>query len=355
MNNPIETVPIQVGNPPDASEIAELVPMRGLNGVVCRSYVRRSVVGGVVLVAAILGGAAITYHDGGHEAPALQTISVADPVGVSLPAVPTGNPLPKDDTTDPTAVTSIGPEVLKVPSEILEADPVSTAVKAPNTPSGPLESELGSLDMADLVSAVDNLGIRLEGAEKKLAAAVDKPDPVSEAHIPQARSEDPMKARPLSDQDAALRTRLLERVSKAKSSGDLKTLSEAEAELSMFHKTLGTLIEFRIVDRKGAKAGFWRSPSDDPRTKQFFLVVEAVVDGKTVTWAIKDADSGRVASTETFGLNVDEKTFAEFSDDKKEDGRIDDLVVGLKPVGRITPVWNVKTSGETISGVGESR
>jgi hypothetical protein len=50
-------------------------------------------------------------------------------------------------------------------------------------------------------------------------------------------------------------------------------------------------------------------------------------------------------------LGVEESTFAEFAADFQDDGRVNSAIVGIKPVGRIQPVWSVKTNGVTIAGV----
>ena len=146
-----------------------------------------------------------------------------------------------------------------------------------------------------------------------------------------------------------LKNRLLKSSSDAKKSGDNARIEAAKQELVVFENTIAAEIDFRIIDREGEKSGFWRAESQDG-PKQFFLVVEAVYEDESVNWAIRDFDTNAVVSTSKFGLRVDEEVFRQLSDDKKEDGRINTQQIGFKPVGSVSPIWNVETSGETITG-----
>ena len=214
------------------------------------------------------------------------------------------------------------------------------------------QSDLDSLELADLAEAIDNLGIKVselekvlppretpsgsqdEGAERPAPAASVLPDPVVSP----------------SGEDATLRERLVSRLTEARGKDDPEAVRMAESELSMFDSTLRTEIGFRIVDREDERPGFWRYEKGNESNRQFFVVVEAVVEGERVNWAVRDADSGRVVSGPRFALRVDEQTFAGLAADKKDNGRIDGMAVGIKPVGRIAPVWSIKTDGTTITG-----
>ena len=153
----------------------------------------------------------------------------------------------------------------------------------------------------------------------------------------------------LSDQVQGLKNQLQESLREAEEFGDKERIEIARNELRIFDNTVSAEIDFRIVDEDGEKSGFWRSRREDG-PKQFFLVVEAVHEGEAVNWAVRDFDSSKVISVAKFGLQVNEDVFRHFSDDKKKDGRIDTSKIGIKPVGNVLPIWNVKTNGETIAG-----
>ncbi|MCS4089921.1 DUF6384 family protein [Rhizobium sp. BK176] len=345
--------------PPSVDDFAPHRPLKGVRRLVALAAIKRvpqfaavSVVGLGVLAGAMtlersgkvsgeeakvaVAPAAteteVEISDVAHEPPPL-AVPVTVVKTVPLPSVVA----PKEESAAPdVAATAKEPLIEKQADAPLPAVPGVTA-------------DMNAVDIGEIAAAVDTLGIRADSIETALGEA--KPDVVAKPEISVAAAiSDTPKALELSAEDAKVRGRLEARLKEFTAKGDKTGSKAAKAELDMFDATLSTLIEFKIVDRKGEKPGFWRSLVDDPKTKQFFVVVEAVVDGEPVNWAVRDADSGKIVSGAKFALQVDEKTFAELSADKKDDGRIANMVVGLKPVGRITPVWSIKTDGETITG-----
>lgn len=341
--------------PPSADDLRPHEPLTGPKGVVARACIRRIPhVVGVAALAVGLAAAGLTLTEGvSSGVPEEEVVSAATPAETKAVAAAPSLSVEKSTPSETKAAPVSDIPVVKSP-----VGPVVETEKA-ELPAVPgVDAEMQSIDMGEIASAVDALGIRTEQLEKSLPVQEKKPSPadgevakVEHAETPPARAETKPASLPgMSAEDAAVHDRLAARLADADAKDDDKARKAAKAELDMFEATLNTLIEFRIVDRKGEKPGFWRTLVGDDATKQFFVVVEAVVDEKTVNWAVRDADSGKVVSDAKFGLRVDEKTFAELSADKKDDGRIDKMVVGLKPVGRITPVWSIKTDGETITG-----
>ncbi|MCV9963846.1 DUF6384 family protein [Pararhizobium sp. BT-229] len=359
--------------PPSADDLLPHEPLTGLKGVVARACIRRIPhVAGVAALAVGLAAAGLTLTGGlSSGVPVEEVTPAATPAETkAVAAAPSTLLLPpailsegkeetpslargKTPSSETKAATASDIPVIKTPVTPAET---ATAEKLPAVPG--VGADMQSIDMGELASAVDALGIRTEELEKSLPMQEKEPPPAegkvakvepAEAQ-PVKAGHEPASLPGMSAEDAAVHDRLAARLAYAEAKGDASARKSAKAELDMFEATLNTLIEFRIVDRKGEKPGFWRTLVGDDATKQFFVVVEAVVDGKTVNWAVRDADSGKVVSGAKFGLRVDEKTFAELSADKKDDGRIGRMAVGLKPVGRITPVWSIKTDGETITG-----
>jgi hypothetical protein len=258
---------------------------------------------------------------------------------------------------------AVEPESATNNKDLLPNDPRSVVDHAGSASKTSGDTELGSLDLSDLANAIDNLGLRLEEAEQRLAAT-SSANPEEAEPTPEASTEKSLdgsrsgtllptdfEQKIVDEADRLIYRSLQERLSEAEASADTKKIELAEKELKMFKSTLETLIEFRVVSDKKTKSGFWRSRQTDPDNKQYFLVVEAVVDGETVNWAIKDTDTAAIRSVSSFGLGVEESTFAEFAADFQDDGRVNSAIVGIKPVGRIQPVWSVKTNGVTIAGV----
>lgn len=213
----------------------------------------------------------------------------------------------------------------------------------------------GVPDLGELGKTVDTLGMRID----TLSAALGKATPADPAPVPGA-GPSPAAAPPANTapepipsdpDDRKTRDNLVAALARATSAGPAKAVDDARAQLAMFDATLAAVIEFRVVDRTGEKAAFWRAPKDNPTAKQYFAVVEAVADGEVAGWAIQDADTGKVVSVRKFGLEIDETTFKRLADDKREHGSITSGSVGIKPAGRITPVWSVRTDGKTVSAL----
>lgn len=275
----------------------------------------------------------------------VSAVEPPQPIQEQVSSVPEVRLVPPAEAT----AVKVSPPAVTTPIETQVAEERSVLPAVPG-----IASDMSSIELSEIASAVESLGIRAEQLDealpqaelpqKELAPQVQEPVAVAaETAAKQAPS------RAMSTEDAEVHKKLVARLEDVRARGDANGVKAAKAELDMFEATLATAIEFRIIDRNGEKPGFWRTLVDDAKTKQFFVVVEAVVDGKAVNWAVRDADTGEVVSGARFGLRVAEKTFADLSADKKEDGRIDNMVVGLKPVGRITPVWSIKTDGETIT------
>jgi hypothetical protein len=354
-----------ISAPPSLEDLRAHEPLTGFTGLAVRACIRRiphAAVAVLLAVGAITLGIKLPGGQDHKRAIESEQAQAALPdtqaQGQKMLLVPPAfhdvkveKSVPVQQTVE--VVNEDAPTPISTPPKKQVAKDFSPLPAVPN-----IEAEMSSIDMGELASAVDSLGIRTEQLEE----AIPQAELALDQKLPQdTRPQEnvPVAATPVAKQaparamtvdDAEVHKRLLARLDEVRAEGDANGVKSAKAELDMFEATLDTPIEFRIVDRSGEKPGFWRTLVNDAKTKQFFVVVEAVVDGKAVNWAVRDADTGKVVSRERFGLRVDEKTFSGLSADKKDDGRIDNMVVGLKPVGRITPVWSIKTDGETITG-----
>lgn len=225
--------------------------------------------------------------------------------------------------------------------------------------------EIGNMDktISDLGLALDRMGDTVGKMQATLsevkhtdsvAANQPKAEIAGSPAVKVSMAEDLVKVPDSLDvaspDDKALRSQLAGRLEAARKSEDKSAAEQAKRELEMFDATLSTEIDFRIADDGDKRTGFWRAKSQSG-PKQYFVAVEAFADGKKVKWSILDSDTGKIVAVDRFGLEVDEKTFAAIAADKKADGKIDKADIGLKPVGRILPVWAVNTDGTTIAGI----
>jgi hypothetical protein len=108
--------------------------------------------------------------------------------------------------------------------------------------------------------------------------------------------------------------------------------------------------ELKIVQRNGERSGVYRVPDDNPRARNYYLIVEAVTpSGERLTVPIRSEESGQTSPVRAWGLRVDEATFNKVAADKRDDGIIEQDVVGEKRRGVLEPEYSVATTGAAIT------
>lgn len=174
--------------------------------------------------------------------------------------------------------------------------------------------------------AIEELPADLEGAYQGIVVTSDDPAALGEAGA-------------LRDSGTA-----------AIAQGDHGEAREAVAELRALSDRLQLQYELRIVSRPGELSGIWRIPDDNERAQNYYLIVEAVTrDGRVLTLPVRNEEDGRTERVSKWGVRVDEETFNRVAADKRDDGIIQESVVGIKRRGELDPVYSVATSGATIT------
>jgi hypothetical protein len=121
---------------------------------------------------------------------------------------------------------------------------------------------------------------------------------------------------------------------------DLRTLADR----------LQVQYELRIVSRPGEQSGVWRVPDANPRGRNYYLIVEAVTpDGQALRLPIKSEEDGRTRAVRAWGLRVDQATFERVAADQRDDGIIQDTVVGAKRRGELDAQYTVPATGAAIT------
>lgn len=109
-------------------------------------------------------------------------------------------------------------------------------------------------------------------------------------------------------------------------------------------------VRYRIVDRDKETAGFRRMKDQNPATTQWFLVIEAVdVKGKAIPMPVMSMDTGEVKAVTKWAVQVSEKDFMKFSDEKKKTGKIANPIIGMAPTNQTEPKWTVKLTGNMLT------
>ncbi len=132
-----------------------------------------------------------------------------------------------------------------------------------------------------------------------------------------------------------------------------KEIQDAEnlhGQMRSLLRDLETSYEVRIVSRPNEISGVWRVPDVNAGARNFYLIVEAVTPaGKIIPVSIKNEEDGRIRSKSLWGLRVGEEVFEAVVADKRDDGIIQDNIVGTKQVGELDPEYRVPTTGATIT------
>lgn len=132
--------------------------------------------------------------------------------------------------------------------------------------------------------------------------------------------------------------------------GDYDAARAAIDELETLEYRLNLEYDLRVVSRPGEQSGVWRVPDDNRGARNYYLIVEAVTpQGQEVRVPILSEEDGRTSAVRAWGLRVDEATFNRVAADKRDDGIIQDNVVGRKPRGVLEREYTVPTTGAAIT------
>ncbi|MEJ2603747.1 MAG: DUF6384 family protein [Gammaproteobacteria bacterium] len=132
--------------------------------------------------------------------------------------------------------------------------------------------------------------------------------------------------------------------------GDTGAAQERIAELAALENTLRQSYDLHVVSRPGELSGVWRVPEANPGARNYYLIVEAIAeDGQPIPVPVRNEEDGQIATVRKWGLRVDKGIFDRFAEDKRDDGIIQDYVVGSKQRGELTPEYRIPTTGAAIT------
>lgn len=115
-------------------------------------------------------------------------------------------------------------------------------------------------------------------------------------------------------------------------------------------RLLGIEYVVRVVSKQNERSGVWRNPPNNPTSKNYYLIVEAIdTGGNVVELTIVNQENNEAKVKRSWGLRVDENTFYKIAADKKDDGIIQSNQVGKKLRGYLKPEFSIATSGATIT------
>jgi hypothetical protein len=131
---------------------------------------------------------------------------------------------------------------------------------------------------------------------------------------------------------------------------DYPVAREAVADLRTLNAQLELQYELHVVSRPGELSGFEREPEANPNTLNFYLVVEAIApSGEALRLPIRSEETQQTERVRRWGLRVDEEVYRRVAADKRDDGIIQQDVVGAKQRGALEPEYSVATTGAAVT------
>ena len=131
--------------------------------------------------------------------------------------------------------------------------------------------------------------------------------------------------------------------------GSLGDARSRLAALQALQRQLALAYTVRIVSRPGMPSGVWRTPAENVRARNFYLIVEAVDPaGRPVEVPVTSEEDGRTANVSTWGIRVSPEVFERVRQDKMRDGVLQEPTVASKQAGELDPRWSIATTGGAI-------
>lgn len=136
----------------------------------------------------------------------------------------------------------------------------------------------------------------------------------------------------------------------AAKAGQTPAARKAEADLTTLLGELRLAYDIRIVSRSGEMSGIWRIPKVNKTGRNYYLVVEAIdANGNVLERPITNEENGARETVRKWAVRVTRPVFERMQSDKKDDGIIENAVIGVKKRGEIEPEWRVDVTGGALT------
>jgi hypothetical protein len=143
---------------------------------------------------------------------------------------------------------------------------------------------------------------------------------------------------------------LRDRGKAAAQKGDRAGAEAAISAMTALRDTLRAEYQLTIVDRPGAKWGFWSIPQDNTDETNYYLVVEArTPEAKVLSLPIRNEPTGKFETVAIWGIRVPEAVYRSVEADKSSDGIIQRPLVGVKQFGFLDVDFVVQVLGGTVT------
>lgn len=136
----------------------------------------------------------------------------------------------------------------------------------------------------------------------------------------------------------------------AAKAGDATTARSMREAMQQLLAELRSEYRIRIVNRRGELTGLWRTPPTNPDTYNYYLVVEAIgPDDQPIPQSILNEETGKRETVTTWAVRVSKEVLERVAADKRDDGIVQNAIVGRKERGRSEREWSIPVAGGYIT------
>lgn len=130
---------------------------------------------------------------------------------------------------------------------------------------------------------------------------------------------------------------------------DADTVRESLTGLETLRADLNIVYDVRVRYRNNAESGFFRTRPDQPSLRNYYLVVEAVDPrGEILSVPISSEEVSDSKRVTMWAQRVTESVYDATVADKRDDGIIQNDLIGQKARGKLAPDYSVQTQGGTL-------
>lgn len=132
--------------------------------------------------------------------------------------------------------------------------------------------------------------------------------------------------------------------------GDAAAARKAADDMAALRDELRTEFTLRIVNRPGEASGVWREPMINRLARNDYLVVEAIApNGKPIPRRVLNEETGVASTVDKWGVRVSNDVFERVMADKRDNGIIENNVVGHKRRGFLDIDYAMPVLGGAIT------
>ena len=132
--------------------------------------------------------------------------------------------------------------------------------------------------------------------------------------------------------------------------GKAEAARAAVTDLERLRDDIRTEYDVRIVSRPGESTGVWRRPRRNPNAMNYYLIVEAIGrDGRPLSRSVTSEEDGTTRVVTRWGIRVPESLYRVVEADKRDDGIVQNAILGRKQRGQLDPTWREALPGGAIT------